>query len=272
MMQTIWTSAKNPLTYCIILLLPFSSAIFLSGEDIEPVPKVAIEALPQLEIVPDFASIFDVQEKKQSFFNFMEPYVDDINEEIIQQRFRIFDIRDKIKIYQKLSAVDLGLLSTLSKQYELETGDLTSLDFLTNLLRRVDKIPVSLALAQAANESGWGTSRFAREGKNFFGQWCYTDGCGIIPTRRMAGANHEVRRFESVKDSVQAYIHNLNTFSSYQMLRRIRQQLRSQNTAVDGISLSDGLLSYSARGDDYIDEVQTIIFTNNLLARDNPTQ
>jgi Bax protein len=132
-------------------------------------------------------------------------------------------------------------------------------------------IPASLALAQAANESAWGTSRFAQDGNNFFGQWCYSDGCGIIPSRRRQGDIHEVRRFDTVKDSVQAYIHNLNTFPSYQMLRRIRQQLRQQNRNLDGASLADGLESYSERGLDYIEELQTMIYSNNLLARDNPT-
>ena len=87
--------------------------------------------------------------------------------------------------------------------------------------------------------------------------------------RRLEGASHEVRRFESVRDSVESYIHNLNTFPSYQMLRRIRQQLRQQNLPVDGLSLSDGLESYSARGLDYVDELQRMIYSNNLIERDN---
>ena len=123
---------------------------------------------------------------------------------------------------------EMRFLSTLSEKYELDTDDLLDPDFLALLLRRVDKIPASLALAQAANESAWGASRFAQDGKNFFGQWCYKDGCGIVPRRRVEGATYEVRSFESVMDSVESYIHNLNTFPNYQMLRRIRQQLRQQ--------------------------------------------
>ena len=123
-------------------------------------------------------------------------------------------------------------------------------------------------MAQAANESAWGTSRFAREGKNFFGQWCYTEGCGIIPARRLAGASHEVRRFDSVFDSVEAYIMNLNTFPNYQQLRDIRQQVRQSGRTIDGISLSEGLDSYSSRGDEYIFELQSMIYSNNLLTLD----
>jgi len=126
-----------------------------------------------------------------------------------------------------------------------------------------------LALAQAANESAWGTSRFAQDGNNLFGQWCYTNGCGLVPSRRREGATHEVRRFDNIRDSVESYIHNLNTFPSYQMLRRIRQQLRQQDRPIDGVSLADGLESYSSRGLDYIVELQRMIYSNELLERDN---
>lgn len=267
-MRTPWTSSKASLTYCVILILFSLPAIFLTRERLEPIPEVVIE--PEPIVIPDFASILDVQEKKESFFNYIEPLVDEINDLIIRQRLRVISIRGKLANNEELTDSDLRYLSTLSEQYELEADELTDLEFLEVLLRRVDKIPASLALAQAANESAWGTSRFAQDGNNFFGQWCYSDGCGLIPARRREGATHEVRSFESAKDSVQAYIHNLNTFPSYQMLRRIRQQLRRQNQPVDGVSLADGLESYSSRGHDYIDEVQTMIYSNNLMARDNP--
>ena len=273
-MQISWSAYKTSLTYCLIVLLfflPISISISIKLKDsAEPQPLV-IEIPDLPDEIPDFASINDVQVKKQSFFNFIEPFVDQVNIEIIQQRQRVLAIQAKMQQGEELSASDLRYLSTLAELYELDTDDLTDAEFLTVLLRRVDKIPASLALAQAANESAWGTSRFAQQGNNYFGQWCYSDGCGLVPNRRRAGATHEVRSFDSVKDSVQAYIHNLNTFPSYQMLRRIRQQLRVQNKPVDGASLTDGLESYSSRGHDYIDELQNIIYSNNLLSRDNST-
>ena len=273
-MQISWGAYKTSLTYCLIVLLfilPISISISIKLKDsAEPQPLV-IEIPDLPDEIPDFASINDVQVKKQSFFNFIEPFVDQVNIEIIQQRQRVLAIQAKMQDGEELSASDLRHLSTLAELYELDTDDLTDAEFLTVLLRRVDKIPASLALAQAANESAWGTSRFAQQGNNYFGQWCYSDGCGLVPNRRREGATHEVRSFDSVKDSVQAYIHNLNTFPSYQMLRRIRQQLRVQNKPVDGASLTDGLESYSSRGHDYIDELQNMIYSNNLLSRDNPT-
>lgn len=269
-MRSSWTSSKPALTYCIVLLLFFVPIFFLTKAPVEPTIEIPIEPPPLQEELPDFANILDVREKKETFFDFIEPFVDEVNLEILSQRQRVQSIRDKVLNSEEPTASDLRFLSTLSELYELETEELTSMEFLNVLLRRVDKIPASLALAQAANESAWGTSRFAQDGKNFFGQWCYSDGCGLVPSRRREGATHEVRSFSSVKESVQSYIHNLNTFPSYQMLRRIRQQLRQQDRPINGISLADGLESYSARGLDYVDELQQMIYSNELSNRDKP--
>lgn len=270
-MTTTLSNKKPYLVYSLVLFLSFGAVFLFFEEEIEEIIPVPEILPPQPEPIPDFANILDVEEKKQLFFDFVEPFVRSVNEGIAQQRQRLLDIRDSLDNGRNISGSDQRFLSTLAEKYELETDDLTSDDFLSVLLRRVDEIPPSLALAQAANESAWGTSRFAQDGNNLFGQWCYTDGCGIVPSRRREGDIHEVRSFDSVKDSVQAYIHNLNTFPSYQMLRRIRQQLRQQGRPLDGVALADGLESYSERGLDYIEELQIIIYTNNLLARDRAT-
>mgnify|MGYP002064425563 CR=1 FL=1 len=107
----------------------------------------------------------------------------------------------------------------------LEMGDETAL--LAELRRRVDTVPIRLALAQAAKESGWGTSRFARKGNNFFGQWCYDEGCGLVPRARGEGRSHEVRAFDSPGDSVASYLRNINTHHGYRELRHARAGLRA---------------------------------------------
>jgi len=267
-MTTDWTTKKPQLAYCLILLLSFIAVLVFFEVEEESVELVIEEEAPAPPPMPDFANILDVELKKQQFFDFVEPYVHEVNQSIMEQRQRLLGIRDRLDRGETISNSDARFLSTIAEQYELETDDLTSDDFLSVLLRRVDEIPPSLALAQAANETAWGTSRFAQDGNNLFGQWCYSDGCGLVPSRRREGDIHEVRSFDSVRDSVQAYIHNLNTFPSYQMLRRIRQQLRQQNRPLDGVALADGLESYSERGLDYIEELQVMIYTNNLLARD----
>ena len=129
------------------------------------------------------------------------------------------------------------------------------------LLLRVDEIPTSLVLAQAANESAWGTSRFAQDGHNYFGQWCFKQGCGITPSNRAPGATHEVKRFNTPMDSVHAYFININTHRAYKTLREIRA---SAEKPVSGVLLADGLLNYSERKQAYIDELKSMIISNNL--------
>jgi Bax protein len=133
------------------------------------------------------------------------------------------------------------------------------------ILDRVDEIPTALVLIQAANESAWGNSRFARQANNYFGQWRFTKGCGLVPLRRNAGAKHEVQYFTSAELSVRAYIHNLNTSPSYKMLRNLRHFLRRQGKPLDAEFLAIGLKDYSERGMDYVRIIQGMIRSNKAL-------
>jgi Bax protein len=123
----------------------------------------------------------------------------------------------------------------------------------------VDIVPVKLAVVQAAKESSWGRSRYAVQINNIFGQWCYKKGCGVIPEERTVGARHEVRRFESISDAIRSYIHNLNSHHRYENLRKLRQNLRSKGMAIEGGKLVDGLLFYSERRQQYVDEIRSMI-------------
>jgi Bax protein len=129
-------------------------------------------------------------------------------------------------------------------------------------------VPPSLALSQAANESAWGTSRFARSGHNYFGQWCFTTGCGVVPRHRTAGKQHEVAVFASPAAAVASYLHNLNSHPAYQRLREIRLQQRQQHQVVSGLALAAGLEKYSERGEDYIRELRAMIRHNRLSQYD----
>jgi Bax protein len=132
------------------------------------------------------------------------------------------------------------------------------------LLHRVDILPPSLVLAQAATESGWGTSRFAREGNNLFGQRTYRPGNGIVPANRPDGETHEVKRFGTLFESVRSYMRNLNTHLAYRELRDLRAQLRRSGRPLSGALLADGLNAYSTRSSDYITDVRAIIRANDL--------
>jgi Bax protein len=126
-------------------------------------------------------------------------------------------------------------------------------------MRRVDIIPVELALIQAAKESGWGASRFARMGYNMYGQRCFKKGCGIVPNDRAEDKVFEVVKFKSVRDSVRSYMHNLNISHAYHDLRTMRFALRENEKVPDGYSLIPGLPLYSERRDAYLVELQDMI-------------
>ena len=137
-------------------------------------------------------------------------------------------------------------------------------ELVETLLRRVDVVPVSLALAQAAKESGWGTSRFVREGNNLFGEWCFEEGCGIVPKARAPGRRHEVRSFESPQASVESYLRNINTHPGYRSLRGARKAQRETRKDLSGVALARELSQYSERREDYVTEVRNLIIGNDL--------
>jgi len=211
---------------------------------------------------PDFASFKDVKEKKKAFFGFMHPFVDMENAALLKDRERLIAFR-KVPV-KKLSSEDRAWIKKMAKNYQTATP-LVDAKAWDHLLRRVDAVPYPLVLAQSANESAWGTSRFARQGHNFFGQWCFTKGCGIVPSRRDEGSKHEVAVFKSAQHSVRAYLKNINTGRVYAGLRKIRAKQRAAGEPLDASTLAGGLLKYSARGKAYVKEIRSMIRTNKKL-------
>ena len=157
---------------------------------------------------------------------------------------------------------------TLAEKYQLKPDDHELPVMVWHLLQRVDVVPVSLVVAQAANESAWGKSRFAREGNNLFGVWCYTEGCGIVPKLRNEEAKHEVKRYDSFKDSVIDYMRNINRHRAYQKLREIRAAERAAGRELSGHRLAAGLAKYSEIGDEYIKRIRAIIDGRKLALLD----
>lgn len=143
-------------------------------------------------------------------------------------------------------------------------GDLNDSDVRAQLLRRVDRIPPALALAQAASESGWGSSRFAREGNNLFGERTWNPDQGLTPHRRASHLRHYVRAFDSLRGSVHSYVHNLNTHRAYAQLRQLRERLRNHGKQPDAASLTGNLNRYSERGADYVADIRTMLRHNAL--------
>ncbi|RCX07533.1 glucosaminidase domain-containing protein [Marinomonas foliarum] len=223
--------------------------------------KSYFKSHPISKETPDFAAITDVKERKQAFFEFLTPFVNEKNTLILKDRERLTSLLNSNK---KLSTKNKKWVSTLREDHKMIKLDNYSKDDLKALLKRLDIIPVSLVLAQAANESAWGTSRFATKGNNFFGQWCFRKGCGLVPESRDEDADHEVRKFNDARESVFAYIDNLNTNAAYKALRSSREELRQDKEIITGLALVHGLELYSQRGLAYVEEIEGLINYNKL--------
>lgn len=214
---------------------------------------------------PDFSKYESVDKRQKAFFSYFLPLVRERNSEILATREKLSKWQDDP---DSLDGRDREDVQAVAADYGIEDFTPDSSGDWKRLLRRVDVIPPSLALAQAANESAWGTSGFAREGNNFFGEWCFEKGCGLVPEERPPGKDYEVEVFSSAEDSLDAYMRNLNRHSAYSKLRRIREDLRSRGEPVTGMALARGLDEYSAQGDDYVEFLRTLISNNDLTRYD----
>ncbi|HEY0922288.1 glucosaminidase domain-containing protein [Rheinheimera pacifica] len=222
------------------------------------------QPLPAFKGLPDFNRIADTTERKRSFFNYLRPYVKRENARLRALRQQLLEIQDKKQKHLRMSVEEYAFLYSLYDEFRMEVTE-TDENMLEELLRRVDVIPESLVLMQAANESAWGTSRFAVEGYNFFGQWCFREGCGLVPQSRLEGQTHEVTKFDSPAASINSYFYNLNAFHTYEPLRAIRARLRHEGKPVRGETLAAGLGAYSERGEEYIAEISGMIRFNRTL-------
>jgi len=201
--------------------------------------------------------------RKAKLVNALLPAIQKNNRRLMRNREYALSLRDKLNNDKPFDDNDLKWLASMGKRYRLpqQAPDAAWMDL---LLRRLDIIPADLALAQAAMESAWGTSRFAEEGNNYFGQWCFKKGCGLVPAQRPTGASYEVASFDDIEDSVRGYMRNLNSHPRYTQLRILREQARNQNRPPTGRELAAGLHGYSAIGDTYIKTLRALIRANRF--------
>ncbi len=223
---------------------------------------------PSVPFKPSFASIQSLALRQQVFINFMVPKVENANDSVLATRQRILAILTEWQNDGLLSGADRYWLYTTAYVYQIPHFKIQNPVQVQELLSRVDEVPASLVLAQAANESGWGTSRFAKVADNFFGQHCFVSGCGIS-ARDSLGKNHvEVQKFKNVQASVTDYIYNLNTNTSYQSFRALRAKMRTDNKPLAGFALVSQLGNYSILGEGYIILISNIIISHNLMQYD----
>ena len=217
------------------------------------VKPISLDLLPK-EIV----KIENAKKRKDFFIQIILPLVIDENNSIKLDRMKLFSILNK----SKNTKTEQEWLNVKFKQYGVVSKDLSTLKI------RMDEVPVSMAIAQAAKETGWGTSRFAQEGNALFGQWTWS-GEGIKPADAEDDSTHKVMRFKVLQASVKAYQRNLNTHSSYKDFRSARAELRDEGKKLDSMILSEHLDKYAETGKEYVKILQQIIRQNNLTDFDD---
>jgi len=214
--------------------------------------------------LPKFRKYPSGIERKEIFFKYFLYLIEKRNQEILKMRKRVIAWRRE---RENLSNRNKKTVLYLAEKYKVEKFNIEEYASWNKLLMRLDIIPASLALAQAAKESLWGTSRFARYGYNYYGQHCFSRGCGIVPKKR--GKNKfEVTAFKSPRESLKSYVHNLNTHPAYQMLRKIRNRQRAKGEKIKGLLLVNALEKYSERGSAYIKDLKSLIRYNKLAQHD----
>ena len=206
----------------------------------------------------------ETEARKARLVNLLLPSIQNNNRKLLEKRDRLKALHKQIASGQSLKRNDRIWLEDLSQRYRLDVPEPLTREWSRVLLRRIDLVPADLALAQGALESAWGTSRFAVEGNNYFGHWCFVPGCGLVPQHRREGARHEVARFSSAGESVRRYMHNLNSHPRYTELRLIREKARQQEQPFNGSDLAAGLEGYSELGEEYIGMVRDLIRQNNF--------
>ena len=224
------------------------------------VPPLIVEKFPE-----DFYELAAGSERTRIFFLTLLPMILLVNEEIARERNTLLELFARHDGNKPLNDSELEQIATAANYYKIERDPLTDRRARLLLLNRLDQIPPSLALAQAASESAYGTSRFARLGNNLFGEMVFTASAkGIMPLNRPEGAKHRARVFPTLLDSLRAYMHNLNTHPAYQEVRQIRAEIQMRGEDVRGVDLARGLQSYSTRKAAYVDDIRAIIRANNL--------
>ena len=214
--------------------------------------------------LPDFDAIAETDARKAAFIAYLVPRVERANRKVEGLRARLLAVDARMAEGKTPGVWQRYWVRSLAEDYGIEEVESVDRDLLVKLLRRVDTVPASLAVAQAAIESGWGMSRFAREGGNLFGLRTHAKGEGLVPKERSAGQRFKVASYGSVCEGIDAYIQNLNTHARYRDLRTVRATLRASGLPAGGDRLAHELVSYSERGFEYVAQVRAIIAQNDL--------
>ena len=238
------------------------SAVFVQRPP-HPATSVAAATVP----LPDFAS-FDTAQRKREFFAYLRPIIAAVNRSVEEERAFVLENAARHAQGKRLSPSVRARIAALAERYAIVMeADTPFEQVLADLTQRIDSVPPSLVLVQAAKESGWGTSRFAVDANNLFGQRCYEAGCGLAPKGRTA-PSFSIKAFASVEDSVRGYLHNLNTHPRYAEFRRVRSEQRAQGAPLDSLELAETLTAYSEQRSAYVSDLKAMIAQSEVAAPD----
>tara|TARA_B100000700_G_scaffold305739_1_gene380100 strand:- start:4313 stop:5446 length:1134 start_codon:yes stop_codon:yes gene_type:complete len=227
--------------------------------NLEDVRETKLVKPIRLSLLPEeMRKIENTKKRKTLFIQIVLPLIIEENTKVKLDRIRLFNILNKSNNTQS----EKNWINAKFKQYGVVNKDLSTLKI------RMDIVPTSIAIAQAAKETGWGTSRFALEGNALFGQWTWS-GEGIKPSGAKSDTTHKVMRFKILKSSVKAYIRNLNTHSSYRSFRMARAELRDKKKGLDSLILANYLDKYAETGIEYVKILKQIIKQNRLTDFDD---
>lgn len=229
----------------ILLLLLLSSTIFATG------------------FPSSYYKIKNTNLQKRTFFEILYPKVIKANKKILEERVFIEHYFDDIEAVTDTTTKKHQKLANLARKYKIK--DIYNKE---EYLNKIDIVPVSMALAQAAIESGWGKSRFTKEANNIFGHWTYGEK-GLVPKHRPAGQKHKIKIYESLQASIEGYMRNLNRTEAYKEFRHLRAKYRAMGVHPKGLQLSQTMHKYSGIGHEYLRILRIVINKNKLAQYDS---
>lgn len=223
-----------------------------------PWPMAGRTAVPAVEVtaLPIDLKRAETRTKKGVFLRTLLPL-------ILYERNRVRQQRQRLLQWLERDEPPTADVLAIARYYRVK-GNLNLAENREKLLRRVDLVPTGLALAQAAIESGWGTSRFAVNANNLFGVWTYKRSAGLAPKEADSDSRHAVRAYPSLRRAVRSYFFNINVGHAYVEFRRLREEMRATDQPLDAMALAAGLVNYSSRGEAYVNEVRQMIRANKL--------
>ena len=232
--------------------------------------KIEEQNNPSLQLTLSDKDFDYLDSNKKEFVKTVLPIIINENQNILMIRSFVNELKGKLETFRTLNNNEIRKLNDIAKKYNIKYQNKHKLDLVDEILSNVDVIPNSIVLAQAAIESGWGKSRFAKEYNALFGEYTYDDSEGVIPLERENGDTHLIKAFSSYSNSVESYFDNINSHYAYEEFRDIRNIMRKRNN-FSNVNLLVNKLSTYAEDENYIKTIRQVIKTNNFAIFDQKT-